>query len=249
MNKLIEKLHHEIEDTQILMRNVPASTMVLFCVSVIFMNLLANKELLNLGWIALDYGFAMSWISFLAMDMLTRRFGPRAAIKLSLFAILMNFGVSGLLYIVSIFPGNWSQYYTYGDVIVNQALDNTIGGTWYVVCGSMLAFASGSVVNALVNWNLGKIFRSNSYTAFAIRSFTSTMLGQFVDNFVFAFLIARVFFGWSLFQVFTCSIAGAVAELLAEVVFSPIGFSTSMKWESLKIGQEYVEYRRRCNGV
>lgn len=248
MNKLCEYLHHETEDTRMLMRSVPASTMVFFCVSVVLMNILANKEMLNLGWIALDCGFAVSWMSFLAMDMFTRRFGPKASIKLSVIAILFNFMISGLLYIISLIPGNWGQYYEYGSEIVNEVLDNTIGGTWYVVCGSMIAFAAGSIVNSLINHNLGKIFSGKTYRTFAIRSFTSTMVGQFVDNIVFATLISHVFFGWTITQVLTCSISMALFELIAEVIFSPLGFTAIQRWESLKIGQEYVEYRRRRNG-
>lgn len=247
MKKLSNILHHELEDTSILMRNVPSTVMVFFCVSVVLMNLLANKELMNIGWLALDCGFAVSWLSFLAMDMLTRRFGPKAAIKLSAFAILVNFVFSILLYIISLVPGNWGEYYSYESKIVNTVLDNTVGGTWYIVIGSMTAFAAGSVVNAVINWNVGKLCKSSSYVAFAIRSFISTALGQFVDNFVFAFVISRTFFGWTLFQVITCSFTGAVAELLAEVIFSPIGFKATQRWESLNIGKEYLEYRRRSN--
>lgn len=248
MNKFIKKIHHEIEDTKVLMRSVPSTVMVFFCVSVILMNLLANKELLNLGWIALDCGFSVSWMSFLAMDMFTRRFGPKSSIKLSVIAIMFNFMISSLLYLVACVPGNWSQYYENESELVNVVLDNTIGGTWYVVCGSMLAFASGSVVNAFVNNGLGKIFRDRTYRTFAIRSFTSTMLGQFVDNLVFALVVSHVFFGWTMTQVIMCSTTMALFELLAEVIFSPIGFITIQRWESLKIGQEYIEYRRRKNG-
>ena len=41
---------------RILLRSIPATTVTLFVVSVICMNLLANKTLLQLDWIALDGG-------------------------------------------------------------------------------------------------------------------------------------------------------------------------------------------------
>lgn len=63
-------------DYKVLLRSIPASTVTLFIVSVIMMNLLANKELISLPWLALDCGFAVSWVSFLCMDMICKRFAP-----------------------------------------------------------------------------------------------------------------------------------------------------------------------------
>lgn len=240
--RLSKTIRHEIEDTKVLLRNAPALAMVFFVISVVLMNLLANKELLNAGWIALDCGFALSWLSFLAMDMLTKRFGPKAAIKLSLIAVLINLMFSGLLYLISLVPGNWGEYYTYNDTQVNAVLDHTIGGTWYVVLGSMTAFSVASVVNAFINSAIGKLAKSKSFGSFALRSYVSTAVGQFIDNFIFALLVSHVFFGWSMFQVFTCSLAGALMELLSEVIFSPIGYKVSKRWESEGIGREYIEY-------
>ena len=82
MNKVLGKVRKEWEDTVLLLRSVPSMLMVFFCVSVILMNLLANKELsTGIEWLALDCGITVSWLSFLSMDMLAKRFGPKAAIK------------------------------------------------------------------------------------------------------------------------------------------------------------------------
>lgn len=242
ISKFKNIISNEITDTKILLRSVPSVVMVFFVISVVLMNLLANKELLNYGWIALDCGFVVSWISFLAMDMLTKRFGPKAAIKLSITAILINLLFSGLLYLISCVPGNWGQFYTYNDSVVNEVLDATIGGTWYVVLGSMTAFGVASVVNAILNAGIGKLTKSTSFASFALRSYVSTGLGQFVDNLIFALLVSHVFFGWTMFQVFTCSLAGACMELLSEVIFSPIGYRACKKWETENVGNEYLDY-------
>lgn len=236
-----ETIKDEIKDTKVLLRSTPSLVMVFFVLSVVLMNLLANKELLNIGWIALDCGFVVSWISFLAMDMLTKRFGAKAAIKLSIIAIFINLGFSILLFLISCVPGNWGEFYTYGDNVVNNVLDSTIGGTWYVVLGSMTAFAVASITNALINSGIGKLTKSKSFRAFALRSYVSTAVGQFVDNMIFALLVSHVFFGWSLFQVFTCSLAGAAMELLSEVIFSPIGYRVCKKWERDSVGEDYIK--------
>ena len=44
----------------------------------------------------------------------------------------------------------------------------------------------------------------------------STFLAQFVDNLVFALLVSRVFFGWTMLQCFTCAVTGAIFELFFE---------------------------------
>ena len=46
-----------MEDYKVLLRSIPAATVSLFFVSVIMMNLLANKELISLPYLALDCGF------------------------------------------------------------------------------------------------------------------------------------------------------------------------------------------------
>lgn len=242
VSKLSRAIAREAEDTKMLFKNTPALVMVLFVLSVVMMNLLANKELLNIGWLALDCGFTLSWLSFLAMDMFTKRFGPKAAIKLSLLAVVINLAFSVMLFLISLVPGNWGEFYTYEDTLVNDVLDRTIGGTWYVVLGSMTAFAVASIVNAFVNYSIGKTLKSKSFRAFAIRSYVSTAVGQFIDNLIFALLVSHVFFGWSMTQVITCSIAGAIMELLSEVIFSPIGYRVSKRWEEENVGQSYLEF-------
>ena len=54
----------EKEETVILLRSIPATVVSLFVVSVICMNLLANKTLVQTYWIALDGGILISWLSF-----------------------------------------------------------------------------------------------------------------------------------------------------------------------------------------
>lgn len=238
----MKTIKRELNDLSRLLRAVPSTVMVFFCMSVLLMNLMANKEIgLNLSWLALDCGFCLSWMSFLCMDMLTKRFGPKAAIKLSLTAVAFSAFGCLIFKIISIMPGNWSEFYTYGDEIVNNALNKTIGGTWYVVLGSMIAFVCSAVINALINHGIGQMMKKDNFRTYAARSYVSTVVAQFFDNLIFALLVSHVFFGWSMVQCVTCAITGAVAELLCEVVFSPIGFKVCQKWEEDKVGEEYLK--------
>ena len=230
-------------DYKVLLRSIPASTVTLFIVSVIMMNLLANKELISLPWLALDCGFAVSWVSFLCMDMICKRFGARASIMVSVMALGINLGVSLVFWLLTLTPGMWGAYYDTGLLEVNDALNATIGGTWYVVLGSSCAMLTSSVVNSLLNQAIGRLEHKNTFGAFALRSYVSTGIAQFVDNLVFAIIVSHTFFGWTWLQVLTCSLTGAVAELLCEVFLSPVGYRVVRGWERENVGELYLQRR------
>ena len=230
-------------DYKVLLRSIPASTVTLFIVSVIMMNLLANKELISLPWLALDCGFAVSWISFLCMDMICKRFGACASIMVSVMALGINLGVSLVFWLLTLTPGMWGAYYDTGLLEVNDALNATIGGTWYVVLGSSCAMLTSSVVNSLLNQSIGRLEHKNTFGAFALRSYVSTGIAQFVDNLVFAVIVSHTFFGWTWLQVLTCSLTGAVAELLCEVFLSPVGYRVVRGWERENVGELYLQRR------
>ena len=230
-------------DYKVLLRSIPASTVTLFIVSVIMMNLLANKELISLPWLALDCGFAVSWVSFLCMDMICKRFGARASIMVSVMALGINLGVSLVFWLLTLTPGMWGAYYDTGLLGVNDALNATVGGTWYVVLGSSCAMLTSSVVNSLLNQAIGRLEHKNTFGAFALRSYVSTGIAQFVDNLVFAVIVSHTFFGWTWLQVLTCSLTGAVAELLCEVFLSPVGYRVVRGWERENVGALYLQRR------
>lgn len=139
----------------------------------------------------------------------------------------------------------WGEFYSTGLTEVNTALNATFGGSWYVVFGSSVAIFVSSICNSLINHTIAKRLHSNDFKAFAIRSYVSTGIAQFIDNLVFASIVSYHFFGWTLSQVIVCSFVGGIAELLCEVVFSPIGYRVSKSWEKDNVGQQYIEYRER----
>lgn len=233
----------EIEDYRILLRNIPGLVLALFIVSVIMMNLLANKELFTMKYLALDCGFTISWVSFLCMDMLCKRFGGKAAAKVSILAMAFNLAACGVFKLLSYSPGMWGEYYTTGMPEVNDALNATIGGSWFVVLGSSTAMLCAAITNSVLNITVAKRLHFGGYKAFAFRSFLSTGIAQMVDNLVFATIVSVNFFGWTWTQVFFCSLTGAAMELLCEVIFSPVGYHVSKSWERDHIGDRYLEYR------
>jgi len=232
------KIKKEWNEFKVLLRNVPATVMSLFIVSVVIMNLLANKEL-SFGWAVTDCGIIASWMAFLTSDMLTKRFGPKAAIEMSLFAEVVNLGVCAIFFIVSKIPNNWALAYDMGEA-ANEALNATIGGTWYVLMGSTVAFIASSIINAYLNAGIGKLCKKDNFISYALRSYVSTAIGQFSDNFIFALIVSYVFFGWSIGQCVIAACITGVIELICEVIFGGFGYKTLRKWEARNVGAEYL---------
>ena len=245
MNKFKSFLKNLLGDYKILLRNIPSLTITLFVLSVVCANLMANKELVSYKYLALDCGFVFSWIMFICMDVICKRWGAKASIKVSILALGVNLLVCASFALLSKAPGMWGEFYTTENPEVNNALNATFGGSWYVVLGSALAFTISSIVNALLNIRIGSSLerkKMNGFGAFAIRSYISTLVAQFVDNFVFATTVSKIFFGWTWTQVFVCSAIGAVCELLCEVLFSGFGYKVVCSWEKDNVGKEYFDY-------
>lgn len=239
---LRERIKKEKEETEILLRCIPATVVSLFVVSVICMNLLANKTLIQTEYIALDGGFLISWLSFMCMDIITKYFGPKASNRIAILASAINLMTCAIFYIVSLIPSNADDY---------TALDEILGGTWFILMGSTIAFLVSAFINNMLNWTIGKAFRKNpdGKLAYATRTYVSTFVGQFLDNFIFSLIVfvgfAPIFwdgFHWTVLQCTTCALTGAVAELVMEILFSPFGYRIVTKWKRLNVGQEYLDY-------
>ena len=202
----------------------------LMVLSVVGMNLLANKSIdTGVSWLALDGGILFSWLAFLSMDVLTHCYGPRCASMVSVAALLLNLFMAFIFFLASRIPGVWGESFVEGsEQVINTALDRTFAGTWFIILGSSIAFAASAVLNNFLNYGIGRLLKNeNSFGSFALRSYVSTFLAQTADNLIFALLVSKLFFGWTLLQCFTCALTGAVMELLFEVLFSPFGYRLS----------------------
>ena len=142
MGKIKEFLHKEKTETALLLRSIPATVVTLFVVSVVCMNLLANKTLLQTPWIALDGGILISWLSFMCMDIITKYFGPKASNEVAILASAINLLTCLIFYVASIIPSNANDY---------TALNGILGGTWFILLGSTVAFLISAVINNLLN--------------------------------------------------------------------------------------------------
>lgn len=242
ITSLREWLRREQEETAVLLRCIPATVVSLFVVSVICMNLLSNKTLVQNEWIALDGGILISWLSFMCMNIITKYFGAAASNRIAVLASAINLLTCLIFYVASVIPSTANDY---------TALNGILGGTWFILLGSTIAFLSSALINNFINRTVGKAFWHNpdGKLAYAAQMYISTFIGQFMDNLIFSVIVfvgfAPIFwdgFHWTLLQCTVCALTGAVAELIIEIAFSPIGYRVVTKWKKHKVGQEYLDY-------
>jgi len=242
-------LQREITEFKLLLRSIPATVVTLFVVSVICMNLLANKTLLQLDWIALDGGILISWLSFMCMDIITKHFGPKASNRITVLAAVINLLTCLIFVVASSIPSNAGDF---------SAFDGIFGGTWFILLGSTVAFLASGMINNMLNWMIGQGFKQNpdGKLAFAARTYISTFIGQFLDNFIFSIIVfvcfAPIFwdgFHWTVLQCFMCALTGAIAELLMEVGFSPLGYRIAKKWQAEAVGREYIDALQKGKNI
>ena len=230
----------EIDETRVLLKCIPAVVVTLFVVSVVSMNILANKTLVQLEWIALDGGILISWLSFMCMDIITKHFGPKASNKVSILAALINLLTCAIFYIASVIPSNASDY---------TALNSILGGTWFILLSSTVAFLLSALINNCLNHLISKCFKDqDSKKSYVVATYVSTFVGQFLDNLIFSVLVFMLFapifwdgFSWTFVQCAMCALTGALLELIMEIIFSPIGYKIVNKWKAQDIGRQYLD--------
>lgn len=235
------KIDSIIADYKLLLRSVPTMITVIFILSVVLMNLMANKVIFQISDIAAgDGGFLLSWIPFLCMDSVTKRYGARASIMLNILGAVVNICCVVIFSIIAALPGNGEDF---------SAFNYIFGGVWFIVLGSMVAYVISGIVNSLLNAAIGRLFKKNpdGKLAYFSRAYISTFVGQSLDNFLFAFIVyyifAPIYWGWG-FTLTICvgaAFCGGILELIMETIFSPIGYNMCKKWDEEKIGMDWIE--------
>lgn len=237
---MISKIKSLVADYKVLLRNVPAFVTAAFILSTVLMNLAASKVIFTIGNVAGTGGIILSFMPFLCMDVVTKRFGARAAIMLNILSALGNLFAVIFLSIVAAIPTE-TPYPEFNYVY---------GAVWFICLSSTVAFVASGVANSLIHQALGKLFKKNpdGKLAFFFRSYVSTFIGQAIDNFLFMFGVYVIFgprvWGIPAMAIMTCigtGIFGGVLELLVEVIFSPFGYITCKRWEREGVGQEYID--------
>lgn len=235
-------LKKQFKEMHELLNAIPSTVVMFMVVSVIVTNLMAGKFIVNTSWMQVTGGLLMSWLPFLCMDIVSKHYGAKASIRLNLFALFMYLCCVGIFELVVLiqYPATSGDY---------TAFNSIFGTQWQILTASAIAYVVSGVVNSITNCSIGAMFKKNpdGKLAYVSRSYISTFIGQFIDNFVFVFLLNLFFVGFGYFKsiallpVLGAALLGGFYELLAEVIFSPIGYKVVTKWKEAGVGKEYIE--------
>lgn len=235
----------DIKDWKMLFRSIPGIVTMLSVVTVVIMNLMAAKVVIMTPILGVTGGVLLSWIPFLIGDVVVKTYGAKAATKLNILGLIVNLiciGIFQLIVVIEI-GVDGSSY---------AAFNSTFNQTWQIFVASSIAFIISGIVNNFTNAAIGKLFKKNpdGRAAYMCRSYVSTAVGQFIDNFIFAGLAFLVFFklsvgssfGYTIISVLGTAVLGAILELLMQVIFSPIGYKMCQRWRKEAVGEEYLAY-------
>lgn len=241
-----EWLKNDWHETRLLFKGLPALPFALLCLALVIMAILANDGLIPetssaYKYIQVDAGVVVSWLMFLLGDMFVKRYGPKGALKINLAAIgievvaILLFAAGAMISdvvheesttVISMF--SWLGEYGY---FVPWAAFAGVGGFFF-----------GIITDIFLNWAIIKrVEHKTSFKAYALASYTSTFVAQFVDNLAFGlfFSLPLGIVTWS--NIWLFAVVGAVVELVCQIILSPIGYRIAEGWRKRGVGQEYVD--------
>ncbi len=147
---------------------------ILFCICLVTSNLLGTK-IVQLGNFSMTAGFIVFPISYILNDCIVEVWGYRQARLVIWTGFLMDFFVVALGGIACMLPA--APFWEGG-----EAFEFVFGLAPRIVFASLMAFLTGSFINALV---MSRMKIRDRGHRFAWRAIASTLLGEGADSLVF----------------------------------------------------------------
>lgn len=178
----------------------------IYCAALLIQNILALK-LVNILGFSLTTGILISPVVFVLQDIESEIFGFEKAREMILLAYVMNFIFTILVSIAIIIP-SVSAYSN------QESFANLFSTTPRIAIASFLAYCVGSLTNTKI-----MVLNKEKHSLFH-RAIFSTVIGQLLDNFIFA---SVAFMGTiPVTSIISMTIGGTILETLYEIVFFPI---------------------------
>lgn len=178
----------------------------IYCAALLIQNILALK-LVNILGFSLTTGILISPVVFVLQDIESEIFGFEKAREMILLAYVMNFIFTILVSIAIIIP-SVSAYSN------QESFTNLFSTTPRIAIASFLAYCVGSLTNTKI-----MVLNKEKHSLFH-RAIFSTVIGQLLDNFIFA---SVAFMGTiPVTSIISMTIGGTILETLYEIVFFPI---------------------------
>ena len=195
---------------------VAAFVTVLLCSALIGAGKAAQVTLPVLGTVVFGAGILFFPISYMFGDILTEVYGyayDRRAVWCGFAALVFATVMSAIVIGLPPAPGDYNTH-------LQGGLEIVFGNTWRIVVAAMLAFWSGSLVNAYVLAKM-KIFSRGNHLW--MRTIGSTAVGELVDSSLF-YVIA--FYGiWPTEQIIHVGIAQYILKTSWEVLATPLTYA------------------------
>jgi uncharacterized integral membrane protein (TIGR00697 family) len=188
---------------------------VLVCSNIIGASKAAQVDLPLFGTVVFGAGVLFFPISYLFGDILTEVYGyahDRRTVWCGFAALVFAAAMAFIVVKLTPAPGEYNAR-------MQEGIESVFGNTWRIVAGSILAFWSGSFVNAYV---LAKLKIATAGRYLWLRTIGSTAIGELVDSSLFYVL---AFYGiWPIEQVIHVAITQYFLKTGWEVLATPLTY-------------------------
>lgn len=234
--KLNDALRSIWGGARVLSKTIPGPVVVFYVLSLCYMNFFALKEFPLGGTAFLDCSFLLSWIPFLVADILIKVLDIHAAASLAIFGAFCNTLFSVLLWFVSIIPSE-------SNLFRNREIADLLGTHILIIVGSALALIISTCVKCYIVYKMNKK-ESNLMSVKTVykEACVSSLIGQLVDNTIFAFFVSYLLHKWTFSTIVVSILLKTVIELFMETVCLSLGYITMTQWKEDGIGEKYLEY-------
>ena len=178
---------------------------ILFCVCLIISNILAFK-LIQIGPFTATAGLLIFPISYIINDVITEVWGFRKAKLLIWCGFGMNFLAIIFFQLAIFIPA--ASFWEHQD-----AFATVLGSTPRIALASLMAFLTGSFINAYI---MSKMKIASKGKNFSLRAIVSTLFGEMADSFVFLtiFLLFVIPFKEIMLMVMFQTVAKSAYEIM-----------------------------------
>ncbi len=188
---------------------------VLLCSNLIGAGKAAQIELPFLGTMIFGAGILFFPISYAFGDIFTEVYGyahDRRAVWCGFAALIFAALMSQVVIHLTPAPGEYNSH-------LQEGLESVFGNTWRIVFGSIIAFWSGSLVNAYVLAKMKIYFNGRRLW---LRMIGSTVCGEFVDSSLFYMLAFYAI--WPIEQIIQVAVVQYVLKTSWEVLAVPFTY-------------------------
>lgn len=180
----------------------------IYCAALMIQNILATKTI-DIFMFTVTTGILVSPLVFIIQDISSELFGYKQTRNMILLSFCMNFFAVAIFQLAILLPGSATFFN-------QEAFSSILGSTLRISFASFLAYVTGSLLNSGVMVAMRKRSEKNLF----LRAITSTVVGQFCDNAIFAFVAFS--FVLPVPVIWSMAIGGTLFEVIYEIIFYPV---------------------------